>query len=125
MVVSDAEPKLEITLWKTRFPGLLAWSSLLTSNHRGVHCCSQPRPVGPQLFQAKPCVHLNKLAATSNHVKVRLDTRTLSIPQPTYPLKAPRGRDKFTVHSKAVVCQDVDLKGDITIGAGKSSSKLH
>ncbi|KAI0785364.1 trimeric LpxA-like protein [Irpex lacteus] len=29
-----------------------------------------------------------------------------------------RGRDKFTVHSKAVVCQDVDLKGDITIGAG-------
>ncbi|KAG6820855.1 hypothetical protein H0H93_010682 [Arthromyces matolae] len=27
-------------------------------------------------------------------------------------------RDKFTIHSKAVVCQDVDLKGDITIGAG-------
>ncbi|KAH7906767.1 trimeric LpxA-like protein [Hygrophoropsis aurantiaca] len=25
-------------------------------------------------------------------------------------------RDKFTIHSKAVVCQDVDLKGDITIG---------
>lgn len=28
-------------------------------------------------------------------------------------------RDKFTIHSKAVVCQDVDLKGDITIGAGE------
>ncbi|KAI0323091.1 trimeric LpxA-like protein [Amylostereum chailletii] len=27
-------------------------------------------------------------------------------------------RDKFTIHSKAVVCQDVDLKGDITIGSG-------
>ncbi|RXW20457.1 hypothetical protein EST38_g5391 [Candolleomyces aberdarensis] len=27
-------------------------------------------------------------------------------------------RDKFTIHSKAVVCQDVELKGDITIGAG-------
>ena len=27
-------------------------------------------------------------------------------------------RDKFTIHSKAVVCQDVDMKGDITIGAG-------
>ncbi|GJJ14867.1 hypothetical protein Clacol_009136 [Clathrus columnatus] len=27
-------------------------------------------------------------------------------------------KDKFTIHSKAVVCQDVDLKGDITIGAG-------
>ena len=27
-------------------------------------------------------------------------------------------RDKFTIHSKAVVCQDVDLKGDITIGPG-------
>ncbi|KZT43567.1 trimeric LpxA-like protein [Sistotremastrum suecicum HHB10207 ss-3] len=26
--------------------------------------------------------------------------------------------DKFKIHSKAVVCQDVDLKGDITIGAG-------
>ncbi len=64
----------------------------------------------------------DELAATSSHVKVRLDTRTLSIPQRTYPLKAPRGRDKFTVHSKAVVCQDVDLKGDITIGAGKSPS---
>ena len=25
-------------------------------------------------------------------------------------------RDKFTIHSKAVVCQDVDLKGDITVG---------
>ncbi|KAI0691363.1 trimeric LpxA-like protein, partial [Cerioporus squamosus] len=30
-------------------------------------------------------------------------------------------RDKFTIHSKAVVCQDVELKGDITIGAGTSS----
>ncbi|KAF8662697.1 hypothetical protein AX16_001139 [Volvariella volvacea WC 439] len=29
-----------------------------------------------------------------------------------------RRRDKFTIHSKAVVCQDVELKGDITIGAG-------
>ncbi|KAJ3488326.1 hypothetical protein NLI96_g2917 [Meripilus lineatus] len=27
-------------------------------------------------------------------------------------------RDKFTIHSKAVVCQDVELRGDITIGAG-------
>ncbi|KAI6140173.1 trimeric LpxA-like protein [Pisolithus tinctorius] len=27
-------------------------------------------------------------------------------------------RDKFAIHSKAVVCQDVDLKGDITIGPG-------
>jgi hypothetical protein len=27
-------------------------------------------------------------------------------------------RDKFAIHSKAVVCQDVELKGDITIGAG-------
>jgi len=27
-------------------------------------------------------------------------------------------RDKFTIHSKATVCQDVDLKGDITIGPG-------
>ena len=27
-------------------------------------------------------------------------------------------KDKFTIHSKAVVCQDVELKGDITIGAG-------
>ncbi|KZV67647.1 trimeric LpxA-like protein [Peniophora sp. CONT] len=27
-------------------------------------------------------------------------------------------RDKFNIHSKAVVCQDVELKGDITIGAG-------
>ncbi|TFY82493.1 hypothetical protein EWM64_g1515 [Hericium alpestre] len=26
-------------------------------------------------------------------------------------------RDKFTIHSKAVVCQDVELKGDITIGS--------
>ena len=27
-------------------------------------------------------------------------------------------RDKFTLHSKAIVCQDVELKGDITIGSG-------
>jgi len=27
-------------------------------------------------------------------------------------------RDKFTIHSKAVVCQDVEMRGDITIGAG-------
>ncbi|KAH7090988.1 trimeric LpxA-like protein [Auriculariales sp. MPI-PUGE-AT-0066] len=27
-------------------------------------------------------------------------------------------KDKFTIHSKAVVCQDVDMKGDITIGSG-------
>ncbi|KAF8969644.1 trimeric LpxA-like protein [Flammula alnicola] len=27
-------------------------------------------------------------------------------------------RDKFTIHSKAIVCQDVELKGDITIGSG-------
>lgn len=27
-------------------------------------------------------------------------------------------KDKYTIHSKAVVCQDVELKGDITIGAG-------
>lgn len=30
----------------------------------------------------------------------------------------PPAKDKFVIHSKAVVCQDVDLKGDITIGAG-------
>ncbi|EKM61599.1 uncharacterized protein PHACADRAFT_204766 [Phanerochaete carnosa HHB-10118-sp] len=30
----------------------------------------------------------------------------------------PASRDRFTIHSKAVVCQDVDMKGDITIGAG-------
>ncbi|PPQ63264.1 hypothetical protein CVT24_006789 [Panaeolus cyanescens] len=30
----------------------------------------------------------------------------------------PAIRDKFTIHSKAIVCQDVELKGDITIGAG-------
>ena len=34
------------------------------------------------------------------------------------PILVCRGRDKFTIHSKAVVCQDVDLKGDITIDAG-------
>jgi hypothetical protein len=28
-------------------------------------------------------------------------------------------RDKFVIHSKAIVCQDVELKGDITIGSGK------
>ncbi|KIY72010.1 hypothetical protein CYLTODRAFT_434980 [Cylindrobasidium torrendii FP15055 ss-10] len=27
-------------------------------------------------------------------------------------------KDKFSIHSKAVVCQDVELKGDITIGSG-------
>jgi len=27
-------------------------------------------------------------------------------------------KDKFSIHSKAVVCQDVDLRGDITIGTG-------
>jgi len=27
-------------------------------------------------------------------------------------------KDKFSIHSKAVVCQDVDLRGDITIGSG-------
>jgi len=31
-------------------------------------------------------------------------------------------RDKFTIHSKAVVCQDVELKGDITIGSGNKDS---
>jgi len=30
-------------------------------------------------------------------------------------------RDKFTIHSKAVVCQDVELKGDITIGSGEQT----
>jgi hypothetical protein len=33
----------------------------------------------------------------------------------------PASRDKFAIHSKAVVCQDVELKGDITIGAGARS----
>jgi dynactin 6 len=33
-------------------------------------------------------------------------------------LKQYFSRDKFTIHSKAVVCQDVELKGDITIGSG-------
>ena len=28
-------------------------------------------------------------------------------------------RDKFVIHSKAIVCQDVELKGDITIGASE------
>ncbi|KAF8323723.1 trimeric LpxA-like protein [Clavulina sp. PMI_390] len=27
-------------------------------------------------------------------------------------------KDKFSIHTKAVVCQDVDLRGDITIGSG-------
>ncbi|KIY50244.1 trimeric LpxA-like protein, partial [Fistulina hepatica ATCC 64428] len=27
-------------------------------------------------------------------------------------------RDRFAIHSRAIVCQDVDIKGDITIGAG-------
>ncbi|KAG8925173.1 hypothetical protein FRC03_009014 [Tulasnella sp. 419] len=27
-------------------------------------------------------------------------------------------KDRFTIHSKAIVCQDVELKGDITIGSG-------
>lgn len=27
-------------------------------------------------------------------------------------------KDKYTINSKAIVCQDVELKGDITIGAG-------
>ncbi|EJC98242.1 trimeric LpxA-like protein [Fomitiporia mediterranea MF3/22] len=26
-------------------------------------------------------------------------------------------KDKYTIHSKAIVCQDVELKGEITIGA--------
>lgn len=36
-------------------------------------------------------------------------------------------RDKYTIHSKAVVCQDVELKGDITIGSGtqKPVSRIH
>ena len=33
-------------------------------------------------------------------------------------------RDKYTIHSKAVVCQDVELKGDITIGSGSRSFHL-
>jgi dynactin-6 len=33
----------------------------------------------------------------------------------------PERRDKFTIHSRAVVCQDVELKGDITIGSGMVS----
>lgn len=33
-------------------------------------------------------------------------------------------RDKFTIHSKAVVCQDVELKGDITIGSGNKDAVL-
>ncbi|PVG04449.1 trimeric LpxA-like protein [Serendipita vermifera] len=27
-------------------------------------------------------------------------------------------KDKFSIHSRAVVCQDVEMRGDITIGAG-------
>ncbi|PPQ87980.1 hypothetical protein CVT25_001059 [Psilocybe cyanescens] len=34
-------------------------------------------------------------------------------------------RDKFTIHSKAVVCQDVELKGDITIGSGSEGTIVH
>ena len=34
-------------------------------------------------------------------------------------------KDKFTIHSKAVVCQDVELKGDITIGAGNNTTQWH
>ncbi|KAG8906291.1 hypothetical protein FRB99_007160 [Tulasnella sp. 403] len=33
-------------------------------------------------------------------------------------MSALQRQDRFTIHSKAVVCQDVDLKGDITIGSG-------
>jgi len=31
-------------------------------------------------------------------------------------------RDKFTIHSKAVVCQDVEMRGDITIGSGRTDT---
>ncbi|KAI0759262.1 hypothetical protein BD413DRAFT_617887 [Trametes elegans] len=44
-------------------------------------------------------------------MRVRPHTPDTSTPRQTQ-------RDKFTIHSKAVVCQDVELKGDITIGAG-------
>jgi hypothetical protein len=27
-------------------------------------------------------------------------------------------KDKFSLHSKSMVCADVDMKGDITVGAG-------
>ncbi|KAJ1310154.1 hypothetical protein OPQ81_006899 [Rhizoctonia solani] len=30
----------------------------------------------------------------------------------------PAIKDKYTIHSKAVVCLDADLKGDVTIGSG-------
>ncbi|CAE6363921.1 unnamed protein product [Rhizoctonia solani] len=30
-------------------------------------------------------------------------------------------KDKYTIHSKAVVCLDADLKGDVTIGSGMSN----
>ena len=36
----------------------------------------------------------------------------------TYFLWQSYRRDKFSLHSKAIVCQDVELKGDITIGSG-------
>ena len=34
-------------------------------------------------------------------------------------------RDKFAINSKAVVCQDVELKGDITIGPGTNTRCPH
>ncbi|CAE6481997.1 unnamed protein product [Rhizoctonia solani] len=30
----------------------------------------------------------------------------------------PAIKDKYAIHSKAVVCLDADLKGDVTIGSG-------
>lgn len=33
-------------------------------------------------------------------------------------------RDKFTLHSKAIICQDVELKGDITIGSGMPNFRV-
>ncbi|KAF9469368.1 trimeric LpxA-like protein [Collybia nuda] len=38
--------------------------------------------------------------------------------QITYALNMAPIRDKYTIHSKSIVCQDVELKGDITIGSG-------
>jgi len=34
-------------------------------------------------------------------------------------------RDKIVINSKAVVCQDVELRGDITIGPGENNRHMY
>lgn len=79
---------------------------------------SHPRPTRsisppPTATRSPSLLSSGKLAAHASNV-----------PFTTSPVILPRAqiirfsRDKFTIHSKAVVCQDVELKGDITVGAG-------